>query len=95
MCRSTYPEECHGATTLEGAVCYLRLLGKICGILYRGYHSLDGEESREISGVRWYDDKGEKPPDTTDYSCASCLSNFNEIVRAEYSSHTWKSLVPY
>jgi len=60
--RQSHPEECRRAATLERAVFDFRLFGEIFGTLDRGVHSLDGEESRQISRVRRDHDECEEPP---------------------------------
>lgn len=69
----THPEKRHGASTLQSAIGYVRLLGQIGRVLDRRDHALDGEESRQIGRVRGDYDEREEPPDAAHYSRARRL----------------------
>jgi len=58
-----YLEEIHSGATFEDAVLGFGLIGQLLGVRYRQVDLFDGEEGRQVGGVRRDDDESEEPPD--------------------------------
>ena len=63
------PEEHLYLRVVHRAEPHLRLRGKVLHRVYASVRGLDGEESRQIGGVRLYDDKCAHPPGASSDTC--------------------------
>lgn len=62
----TYSEEFFCWPWIQCSIGNFCLLGQVFCTFYGGDHSLHRQESSEVSGVRWYNDECEEPPDASD-----------------------------
>lgn len=61
----TYSEELFGWPWVQCPVSDFGLFGKVFCTFYGRDHSLNSQESSEVSSVGWNNDEREEPPDTS------------------------------